>query len=184
MCRPVPLNESGLLFKCYSSAWKQAVSRSEWYPVFTLYTDFPSVSFTPSQLPNYLIFSNMLWKIHLSPHVSPVKNLWRMRDTSLRNRFCTICAYRCTILPYSVKHAPVWKEGMFHNIWLKIKSIGRLWRRETFNRQKSFLADVKTVFTRLKSFFTSVKTVLSKKKKCFPYSAGVKSRSFYLNLQQ
>ena len=83
MSRSFSLNGSGLLIKCNSSAWKQRVSQTERHDVSPLYTFLPIVSFTLSRRSNHLILSGILWRIYLSPYVSPMK-LWRMRDMSLR----------------------------------------------------------------------------------------------------
>ena len=48
---------------------------------------------------------------------------WRMRDVPFGTGSVRFWYILCTILPYCVKHVRVWKEGMFHNILLKINKM-------------------------------------------------------------
>ena len=83
---------------------------------------FADVCFTLSRPLNCLILNWMLWKMY--PSRMFYLSVW-MKDAGcpLWNRFCTILAHICTILLYCVKHARAWKEGMFHNMLLKINKM-------------------------------------------------------------
>ena len=106
-------------------------------------------AFTASQL---LDFKLNAVKDASFTNVSP---LHFVKDSGflLWNRFCTICAYRCTILPYCVKHVRVWKKGMFHNICLKIRKMKDGESVKLSPGEKSLLVVTKSLFTMLKSVF-------------------------------